>query len=148
MPWNADCDRMMNRAEFRGGGSSSIMANDQQHTDLEQLEGNEMDLEQVKSQLIELGKKRGTLTYKEIMDKLGPYDQDPEQIDEFFEQLSDLSIEVLNESDEEDIDLDDEDEEEDFDLDDDLSLPPGVKINDPVRMYLKETGKMPLLTTQ
>lgn len=124
------------------------MASDQQHTDLEPMEDNEMTLDQVKAQLIELGKKRGSLTYKEIMEKLGPYDQDPEQIDEFFEQLSDLTIEVLNESEEDIVIGEDEEEEEEFNLDDDLALPPGVKINDPVRMYLKEIGRVPLLTAE
>jgi RNA polymerase primary sigma factor len=117
------------------------MANDQ-HTQLEP----ELTLEQVKEQLIESGKKNGTLTYKEIMERLAPYDQDPDQIDEFFEQLSELGIEVMNES-EEDIELEDvPDGDEDFNFDDDLSLPPGVKISDPVRMYLKEIGRVPLLS--
>ena len=60
------------------------MANDQ-HTELD----TEQTLDHVKDQLIEQGKKRSSLTYKEIMEKLSPFDQDPEQIDEFFEQLDD-----------------------------------------------------------
>lgn len=121
------------------------MANDQ-HTELD----NEQKLESVKEQLIEAGKKRSSLTYKEIMDKLSPFDQDPEQIDEFFEQLEELGIEVTNESDDDHpvgADEDDHDHDE-YNFDDDLSLPPGIKINDPVRMYLKEIGRVPLLTAE
>ncbi|BFH61440.1 MULTISPECIES: RNA polymerase sigma factor RpoD [Paenibacillus] len=123
------------------------MANDQ-HTELE----TEFTLDQVKDQLIEQGKKRSSLNYKDIMEKLSPFDQDPEQIDEFYEQLGDLGIEVINESDEDDNGLhrqsDDHDnhDNDDFSFDDDLSLPPGIKINDPVRMYLKEIGRVPLLS--
>lgn len=123
------------------------MANDQ-HTELE----TEQKLELIKDQLIEHGKKRSSLTYKEIMEKLSPFDQDPEQIDEFFEQLDDLGIEVVNENDDESpISRDDHDRERDqehdeFNFDDDLALPPGIKINDPVRMYLKEIGRVPLLS--
>ena len=123
------------------------MANDQ-HTELE----TEFTLDQVKDQLIEQGKKRSSLNYKEIMEKLSPFDQDAEQIDEFYEQLGDLGIEVVNESDEDDNPLhhssDDHDngDNDDFNFDDDLSLPPGIKINDPVRMYLKEIGRVPLLS--
>ncbi|MUT66689.1 RNA polymerase sigma factor RpoD [Paenibacillus sp. NEAU-GSW1] len=122
------------------------MANDQ-HTELEA----EQKLDHVKDQLIEQGKKRASLTYKEIMEKLSPFDQDPEQIDEFFEQLDDLGIEVLNENDEErDHPLRGSDDQErdgdDFNFEDDLTLPPGIKINDPVRMYLKEIGRVPLLS--
>ncbi|MBB6729695.1 RNA polymerase sigma factor RpoD [Cohnella zeiphila] len=115
------------------------MANDQ-HTGLEA----ELTLEQVKAQMMEQGKKKGSLTYKDIMEKLSPYDQDADQIDDFFEQLADLGIEVVNDHDE----LgrgSDEDGQDDFNFDDDLSLPPGIKINDPVRMYLKEIGRVPLL---
>ncbi|WP_338551949.1 RNA polymerase sigma factor RpoD [Paenibacillus sp. KS-LC4] len=123
------------------------MANDQ-HTGLEA----EQKLDQVKDQLIEQGKKRSSLTYKEIMEKLSPFDQDPEQIDEFFEQLDDQGIEVLNENDEErhnpldNREGEQEREQDDFNFDDDLALPPGIKINDPVRMYLKEIGRVPLLS--
>lgn len=122
------------------------MANDQ-HTELEA----EFTLDQVKDQLIEQGKKRSSLNYKDIMEKLSPFDQDPEQMEEFYEQLSDLGIEVVNENDEEVNSLrpseDNEDKDsDDFSFDDDLSLPPGIKINDPVRMYLKEIGRVPLLS--
>jgi RNA polymerase primary sigma factor len=110
----------------------------------------ELTLEQVKEQLIELGKKRNALTYKDIMERLSPFDQDPDQMDDFFEQLADLGIDIVN--DHEDIErLRSEGEDtdgDDFNFDDDLSLPPGVKINDPVRMYLKEIGRVPLLMAE
>ncbi|MCM3126216.1 MULTISPECIES: RNA polymerase sigma factor RpoD [unclassified Paenibacillus] len=121
------------------------MANDQ-HAELE----TELTLDQAKDQLIEQGKKRSSLNYKEIMEKLSPFDQDPEQMDEFYEQLSDLGIDVVNESDEDNPLRPNDDSEnndgDDFHFDDDLSLPPGIKINDPVRMYLKEIGRVPLLS--
>jgi RNA polymerase primary sigma factor len=121
------------------------MANDQ-HTELD----TEQKLDHVKDQLIEQGKKRSSLTYKEIMEKLSPFDQDPEQIDEFFEQLDDFGIEVLNENDEDNPlaagGEEQEREQDDSNFDDDLALPPGIKINDPVRMYLKEIGRVPLLS--
>ena len=104
----------------------------------------EATLEQVKAGLLEQGKKKGSLTYKDIMEKLSPFDQDPEQIDDFFEQLADLGIEVVNDHDDLGVGGE-EDGQDDFNYDDDLSLPPGIKINDPVRMYLKEIGRVPLL---
>jgi RNA polymerase primary sigma factor len=121
------------------------MANDQR-TELD----TDLTLEQVKEQLMEQGKKRSSLTYKDIMEKLAPFDQDPEQIDEFFEHLSEMGIDVGNESDDEpSVNPEDRDREHDeFNFDDDLTLPPGIKINDPVRMYLKEIGRVPLLSAE
>lgn len=105
----------------------------------------ELTIEQVKDQLMELGKKRGVLTYKEIVEKLSGFDQDADQIDEYYEFLGEQGIEVINDSeDEDDIQVTNSGEEE-FKLDD-LSVPPGIKINDPVRMYLKEIGRVHLLS--
>lgn len=119
------------------------MANEQ-HTELE----TELTLEQVKEQLIELGKKQSTLTYKDIMDRMSSFDQDAEQMDEFFESLSDMGIEVVNENEEESIGTDETRDSDEYNVDAELTLPPGIKINDPVRMYLKEIGRVPLLSAE
>lgn len=126
----------------REGGSQKLA--NEQNVDLEQ----ELTLEQVKEQLLDLGKKRGVLTYKEIMEKMASFDQDSQQVDDFFEHLGEQGVEVINE-DEDNPQFTQENENEANELlVDDLSVPPGVKINDPVRMYLKEIGRVPLLSAK
>ncbi|HLU23842.1 RNA polymerase sigma factor RpoD [Lederbergia graminis] len=114
----------------------------------------EITLDQAKEQLIEQGKKRGTLTYEHIAGKLAHFDLDSHQMDEYYEQLTDQGIQLLEENEDSedsdespDADEIQKDSEEEFDLND-LSVPPGVKINDPVRMYLKEIGRVDLLSAE
>ena len=87
--------------------------------------------------LLDKGKKGGTLTYKEIMDEVENIDLSPEQIEKIYEVLESMGIEVIGEPDA------DENIEEDLDL----TIPEGIAIDDPVRMYLKEIGKVPLLSS-
>ncbi|WP_066312072.1 RNA polymerase sigma factor RpoD [Bacillus sp. FJAT-29814] len=109
---------------------------------------NELTLEQVKDQLTEMGKKVGVLAYDDIAEKMANFEMDSHQMDEFYEFLGDQGIELVGDSDDEEdpsvkeLAKGDDDE---FDLND-LSVPPGVKINDPVRMYLKEIGRVDLLS--
>ena len=108
----------------------------------------EMTLDQVKEFITELGKKRHRLTYEEVAEKLSSFVLDSEQMDEFYEYLGEQGIDIVNESDDEDNPgTQDLEKEEEFDLND-LSVPPGVKINDPVRMYLKEIGRVDLLSAE
>jgi RNA polymerase primary sigma factor len=110
----------------------------------------ELTIKEVKEQLLEAGKKTGEITLDEVTEKLSPYEIEPEQFEEFLDLLEAQGI---------DMDRKSEDEEEEAEktttkevVDDskldlnDLSVPPGVKINDPVRMYLKEIGRVELLT--
>jgi len=106
----------------------------------------EVTLDQVKALLIENSKKRGVITYEEIADRLNGFEIDSDQLEEFYEQLGEQGIDIVGDADDEPRGTQLEKEEE-FDLND-LSVPPGVKINDPVRMYLKEIGRVDLLSGQ
>lgn len=109
----------------------------------------DMTLDQVKEYVTELGKKRGQLTYEDIVERLSSFVLDSEQMDEFYEYLGEQGVDIVSEAedDEENPDTQELEKEEEFDLND-LSVPPGVKINDPVRMYLKEIGRVDLLSAE
>lgn len=91
-------------------------------------------------ELVEKGKSKGMLTYKEIMDAFEEVELEPDQIEKIYETVENMGIDVVGDIDAEIQDIQLAEEELD------LSLPEGISIDDPVRMYLKEIGKVPLLS--
>ncbi len=105
-------------------------------------------------ELVELGKKRkGVLEDKEVADFFAGFNLNEDQYDRILETLEQNNLEFLKvnepEEDEEEPDLDEEDEEDVPDVDNlEFLVPDSVSIEDPVRMYLKEIGKVPLLSAE
>lgn len=95
-------------------------------------------LQSIINRLLDKAKKTHSLNYTEINDELEDVEVTPAQIERIYEGLEAMGVEVIQENKEE------ESEEEEVDL----SVPEGVSIDDPVRMYLKEIGKVALLTSE
>ena len=106
--------------------------------------------QQKMGELLEIAKKkRNILEYQEISDHFKELTLDAEQFEAVLDFLEHNNVDVLRMSDDDDDDeiiLDDDDEVEVENID--LSVPDGVSVEDPVRMYLKEIGKVPLLSAE
>lgn len=125
------------------------MAKKKEQKDMAQEQEQRLNFQQKLIEILELGKKKkNMLEYQEIADFFKDLNLDPEKFEMVIDYLEQNGIDVLKISNDDDVDddiiLDDEDEVEIEKID--LSVPEGVSVEDPVRMYLKEIGKVPLLS--
>lgn len=100
--------------------------------------------EERKEELLKKGKEKGFLTFEELAAALKGLDMDSESLDDLYNFLNDNNIEVVADS-EMDAGSEDGGEADDLLLED-IEIPKNLSINDPVRMYLKEIGKISLLS--
>lgn len=125
------------------------MAKKKEQKDMAQEQELRLKFQQKLIEILELGKKKkNMLEYQEIADFFKDLNLDPEKFEMVIDYLEQNGIDVLKISNDDDVDddiiLDEEDEVEVEKID--LSVPEGVSVEDPVRVYLKEIGKVPLLS--
>ena len=137
-----NCKKYQNKEENK-------MAKKKEQKDMAQEQEQRLKFQQKLIEILELGKKKkNMLEYQEIADFFKDLNLDPEKFEMVIDYLEQNVIDVLKISNDDDVDddiiLDEEDEVEVEKID--LSVPEGVSVEDPVRMYLKEIGKVPLLS--
>ncbi len=98
-------------------------------------------------ELVEMGKKKGVLSFNEINEALADFELDQRQKESIYDKMEANGVELVEDLEKELEAIQNESNEAD-DKEIDLSIPEGVSVDDPVRMYLKEIGKVPLLSAE